>query len=227
MTTAIDQPLSAQERRDYERLTKIVRTGVDAAFEAGAALEEIRERQLFKNEFPGITFETYCQEKWGMTRMRASQLITAATVFENVKNSLQDDTTPLPQIAAHAEAIAKVGDDPKDQAKAWEQAVNTAPKDDDGKPHVTAKHVASVVKEMKPPAKPKPRVRPKSTKPTQSEIQARAYKLLADLVMSFTEVTNAFGRFDKTKFSSKADLADAMKKLRLARKLTQEAANLL
>lgn len=39
-------------------------------------------------------------------------------------------------------------DDPEEQAEAWERAVDTAPKDDDGKPKITAKHVQSVVDDM-------------------------------------------------------------------------------
>ena len=36
-------------------------------------------------------------------------------------------------------------DDPEQQAEAWERAVETAPKDDNGKPKITAKHVQAVV----------------------------------------------------------------------------------
>jgi hypothetical protein len=53
----------------------------------------IRDTRLYRADFD--TFEEYCKEKWGWTRIRAYQLIEAAGVQaalpENVKHVLQND----------------------------------------------------------------------------------------------------------------------------------------
>ncbi len=40
-----------------------------------------------------LTFEEYCKERWGFTRMRASQLIAYAKTIENVNQGLQKPTS--------------------------------------------------------------------------------------------------------------------------------------
>ena len=64
--------------------------GVRGYVEAGEALRTIRDARLYR-ETHG-TFEDYCRERWGWTRMRAHQLIEAS----DVNNCLQELGAPAP-----------------------------------------------------------------------------------------------------------------------------------
>ncbi len=52
---------------------RVIERGLNTFVEVGAALLEIRDGRLYKNDYS--TFEDYCRERWGFTRMRATQLI--------------------------------------------------------------------------------------------------------------------------------------------------------
>lgn len=110
---------------------EVIQRGLATFIEVGEALTTIRNGRLYKSTHK--TFEEYCRGKWGMTRMRASQLIGAAEVVSNVNHGLQAApaservTRPLAKLPAET------------QREVWKEAVETAP---EGK--VTAKHVESV-----------------------------------------------------------------------------------
>jgi hypothetical protein len=52
------------------------------SFEAGKALAELRDRRLYRSTHK--TFEQYCKDRFGYTRIAASYKIAAATVMENL-----------------------------------------------------------------------------------------------------------------------------------------------
>ena len=135
METTIDKPLTAQERRDYEKNTGVIRKGMGTFVEVGSALKDIRDRRLYREEFPGITFEAYCRDRWDITKSYANYVIGAATVIENL-------TTIVVKPATESQARPLTNPKLDDPAEAWERAVETAPKDDDGKPKITAKPVS-------------------------------------------------------------------------------------
>ena len=55
----------------------------------GEALAAIRDARLYRQTHD--TFEAYCKERWGFTRMRASQLISAAETSASVNHGLQSE----------------------------------------------------------------------------------------------------------------------------------------
>ena len=124
-----------QERRDYEKQTGVIRKGMATFVEVGSALKDIRDRRLYREEFKGITFEAYCRAEWDIDKPHAHRLICASDVVAAVpmgtKPTSERQARPLTQL-----------DDPEEQAEAWERAVKTAPKDDAGKPKITAKPVS-------------------------------------------------------------------------------------
>ena len=85
----------------------------------GNALLTIRDKRLYRDEFG--TFETYCRERWGFTRMRASQMIAAAEVVANVNHGLQ----LLPTNERQIRPLTSL--EPEQQREAWARAVETAP----------------------------------------------------------------------------------------------------
>ena len=115
----------------------VIERGMQTVFEVGAALKQIRDNTLYDKKYgQGATFETYCKDRWGFTRMRASQLIAAREVVENVNQGLQI----APATERQVRPLSKL-DDPGQQAEAWAHAVEDA-----GGEQPTAKQVAAAVK---------------------------------------------------------------------------------
>lgn len=108
--------------------------------DVGLALSEIREKRLYRETHK--TFEDYCRQRWGWTRMRASQLISAASVVQNVNQGLQGDGPDSERQARPLSALP-----PEKQAAAWGKANEKA--EAEGKP-VTARHVQEAVDEERP-----------------------------------------------------------------------------
>lgn len=120
-------------------LEQVIEHGLQTFVDVGNALLEIRDSRLYRTTHG--TFEDYCRERWGFTRMHAGRLIAAAEVVGNigVTNWLQ-----TPATESQARPLAAL---PADlQREAWQRAVDSAP---DGK--VTAAHVARVVMEYRMP----------------------------------------------------------------------------
>lgn len=123
---------------ELEQLEGVIERGLSTFYEVGRALMRIRDEQLYEKVRGIATFESYCSERWGMSRMHAHRLIDSCMVVDNVTDRLQkhpainlEQTRPLARL------------EPAQQREAWQKAVDTAP---DGK--VTAAHVSKVVKEL-------------------------------------------------------------------------------
>ncbi len=111
---------------------QVIERGLNTFVEVGAALLEIRDNRLYKDNYS--TFEEYCRERWGMVRRQADRLIQSAEVAENLR--------PIGLIPANeAQARPLVGLLPEQQVQVWQEAIETAP---EGK--VTAAHVQEVVR---------------------------------------------------------------------------------
>lgn len=66
-----------------KRLQKVVEKACDAQWEMAAALNEIRERRLYRADYP--PFETHCKRAHAFSRPRAYQLIDAAEVRKQIE----------------------------------------------------------------------------------------------------------------------------------------------
>lgn len=131
-------PLSRQEERRLQNCEEIIERGLNTFYDVGHALSEIRDSRLYRIASP--TFEDYCQERWGMSRRRGYELIAAAAVVDNVRNSAQT----LPANEAQANELA--GLEAETQAEVWQKVVATAEVSND-RPVVTAAHVKSIVRD--------------------------------------------------------------------------------
>src|SRR5687768_13205628 len=130
-------PLTKAESKRLKDCEDVIERGLNTFYEVGTALAEIRDSRLYRIKY--ATFEDYCQEKWGMSRRRGYELIAAAAVVENVRNSAQI----APSNEAQANEMSRL--DEIAQQAVWDIAVGTAVKGDDDRPLVTAAHVKSVV----------------------------------------------------------------------------------
>lgn len=121
-----------------------IERGLTTFYEVGSALLAIRDARLYRAEHG--TFEDYCRERWGMTRMRASQLIAASEAFGNVNHGLQP-----PANERQIRPLTQLGS-PEQQREAWGLAQNLAAQHTpDGK--VTASFVEIAVAHVKDPEK--------------------------------------------------------------------------
>lgn len=81
--------LSYEEERDRLHLERKVER---AFYEAGRALRELRDRRLYRSTHK--TFEAYCQERFGFSRIAAHYKIAAIEVVENLlTNGYQNETS--------------------------------------------------------------------------------------------------------------------------------------
>jgi hypothetical protein len=129
--SASEEALSVPEQDQLAILEQTIERGLKTFMDVGIALMVVRDSRLYRQGY--ATFEAYCRERWGFTRMRASQLIAAVEVATNVNPGLQIGEKHLRPLTSL---------EPEQQREAWQRAVDTAP---NGK--VTAAHVQRVVDE--------------------------------------------------------------------------------
>lgn len=148
--------MTTTERATLQAFEGVIEKGLASFVEVGNALMRIRDSRLYRGTHE--TFEAYCAERWGMSDIHARRLVNAASVVETIPIGM-----PKPATESQARPLTKLP--PEEQAEAWQEAVETAPKGDDGEPVITAKHVESVVRERLPkddkPASQKPKKQPK------------------------------------------------------------------
>ena len=98
--------------RSLDELEAVIATGLNTFVQVGTALAEVRDSKLYAASFP--SFETYCQERWGLSRSRAYQMMDAAELSTIVDTELDSES--------QARALAPLKDDPD----AANEALNTA-----------------------------------------------------------------------------------------------------
>ena len=143
-----ESQLSTVDRKKLAKHEEVIERGLNSFVEVGMALAAIRDEKLYLDA--GDTFEAYCKSRWQISRPRAYQLIASANVSQTVSTMV--DTAPLNE--RQARVLAELPNE-RIQADVWARAVDTAPKDAEGNPKVTAAHVRKIAEQLAPkPAKP-------------------------------------------------------------------------
>ncbi|MFN6568177.1 hypothetical protein [Dendronalium sp. ChiSLP03b] len=126
--TAVEIPeeLSESEQRDRLHLERKVE---HAFYEAGKALMELRDRRLYRSTHK--TFEEYCRDRFGFTRMAAALKIASVKVIDNLStNGLQAakmSTNGLQILPTNERQVRPMTNlEPQQQREVWQQAVNKA-----------------------------------------------------------------------------------------------------
>lgn len=134
--------LDAAEDAQLARLENRISQGLASFIEVGEALSAIRERRLYRASHG--TFEEYCREKWGMSRVRAHQFIDGAEAVLTIVNKEAIKTE------SQARELAKV--EPAQRAAVVEKAAQAT----GGKITASAIREASkpITIEMAPAEKP-------------------------------------------------------------------------
>lgn len=137
-----------------------IERGLKTFVDVGNALAAIRDGKLYKADH--ATFEDYCKERWGWTRVRAYQLIDAAAVVDNVAGLISDNSRMRDSLKFMGETVKMMSDvnnclhrpatesqarpltklPADEQADAWEEVV--AESEQTGE-KITAKKVEAVV----------------------------------------------------------------------------------
>ncbi|SDT87220.1 hypothetical protein SAMN04488548_12432 [Gordonia westfalica] len=80
-------------RDDLEQQESVIERGLESFIEIGRALAKIRDDRLYRHEY--ASFEVYCQSRWNLSRKRAYDLMSAATVVDGMEAALEMATSPI------------------------------------------------------------------------------------------------------------------------------------
>lgn len=119
----------------------ITRAMKNAWREVGAQLGFIRNQNLYLLVAP--TFDAYCLNRWEMTEQRASQLIQAAAVVDQISTIVEKHSTDveivdcLPVRESHVRPLLRL-ESPRHRAEVWQRVIDSGQ-------NVTAKVVEAEV----------------------------------------------------------------------------------
>jgi hypothetical protein len=131
------------DKRDrLGELEVVIERGLTTFVEVGNAIREIRDSKLYKESHG--TFEDYCRERWGWSRVHAHRQMEAANTAELL---------PIGNIPNEAVAreLAPLKGDPETMNRVWGDVVEEARQTGEG---VTAEKVRARVQERKEPSAP-------------------------------------------------------------------------
>jgi SAM-dependent methyltransferase len=108
----IDSTTGEVVARSFEQNEQVIERGLGTFIEVGEALAEIRDQRQYRDA--GYSdFDSYCRERWGMSRVHSTRLIGAAEV---VGALVPIGTTP-PTSESQARALAPLRHDPPAMAE--------------------------------------------------------------------------------------------------------------
>lgn len=129
--------LNIEERNELERCEVVIKQGLKTFVEVGQALMMIRDKRLYRAEFG--TFESYCQDKWQLSKTHVNRLVQSSEVVRNI------EMTPIgvkPKTESQARPLTKL--EPELQSEVWNETVNRHGD------NITQKKVEEVVNDFKP-----------------------------------------------------------------------------
>lgn len=122
------------------QLKNIVSRNLSATIDAGRALKEIRDRELWKEE-GAASFQQFCIDNWGVSKQRAYQLIDTAKIVEALP--------PEQSTAVDSERVAR------ELKKVPEAERTEVVKKAQESGAVTGPSISKAAKELKPKTPPK------------------------------------------------------------------------
>ncbi|GEE00231.1 hypothetical protein nbrc107696_46060 [Gordonia spumicola] len=89
-TSSICDPEGALALDEQEQ---VIERGLQSFIEIGRALATIRDGRLYLHKYS--SFEAYCRSRWNLTRKRAYDLMSAATVVDGMEAALDMAMSPI------------------------------------------------------------------------------------------------------------------------------------
>lgn len=147
-------PLTSSEKTRFAELEGTVETHLESFLAAGRALSEIRSRRLYRENF--VTFDRYVQDRWGLHRSRADDLIRSFGCAELLLSTTgaPNGDTPLPPNCPES-VLRPVSTLPTDELRSvtWEVIARSAPPDKPSR--AVARQICKMVREaVGPPPQP-------------------------------------------------------------------------
>jgi len=137
------EPLTELEQTDLAACEEVIGRGLQSFVEVGTALVRIRDERLYRQDYG--TFESYCEWRWGMSRVHAFRQIEAARVCR----MLPDGNTPANEAQVRPLTRIRTEDgelDNKAIARVWRRVVERAPEDRTGRKVIPARIVEEAVR---------------------------------------------------------------------------------
>ncbi len=130
--------LTKEESKHLAQLEEVIDKSLTTFIEVGTALLEIRESQLYLGTHE--TFERYCKDRFAIGKSHAHRFMQATEIVNNIGQELSgtSPTGTLPERETQVRPLAQLPEN--EQAKAWKEAVATAPNG-----QVTEEHVKKIV----------------------------------------------------------------------------------
>ncbi len=79
---------------DLAMCEEYIKTSARAFVLAGQAFRKIRDNRLYERDWKGTNFETYCNQKWHLTRQQVNNIIRASTAILICIKHRGDDFAP-------------------------------------------------------------------------------------------------------------------------------------
>ncbi len=137
------KPLTATVRREHAK--RVARLTV-SFITAGQDLAWIRDHKSYRGTH--ATFEAFCRDTWEFSPDYSRKLIRSSEVMDTLQTADTNTiVSVLPQNEAQTRPLTTV--DLDEVGDVWQEVVEKAPKDDDGAPVITAKHVEETVDSWK------------------------------------------------------------------------------
>ena len=124
--------------KQHQEDEAIIKAGLKAFYEVGAALVRIRDSKSYKEVAGYNTFEEYCMDKWDISRPQAYRLIDSVKLIEN----LSPIGDILPETESQCRELSYLK--PDVQRKVWQMVLDSGQK-------VTAKLIKEMVNEYHKP----------------------------------------------------------------------------
>jgi len=131
--------LTTNQRKERLRLEKIVNDGKTVFMQVGFALKELRDQKLFVETHQN--FAVYAEERFGLKKSRAYQLIEAVEVLSEVSTTVENNKLPT-----NERQFREVAKAPADKQVAVVEAAAAKAEAEDRKP--TAKDYREAVAEV-------------------------------------------------------------------------------
>jgi hypothetical protein len=202
----IEIPLTESERARFTECEQIVARGFHTFLEVGCALAEIRDNRLYREDYPGWTFEKYCKKIWDMGKSHAHRQVAAYRVVNLLESkwdqlasksdeSVLDKASPMGDFFQNSPKILPVNErqirpltqfkKDEDVCKAWFDGV--VPQiQEDPKKKLTGALVNKAVREVKGEAKKERREEIKKEVDNTALVSAlfkRQYNILMEIIV--------------------------------------------